>query len=91
MIFGIYASVQPLTAEGIADGIDLYFEKKDMKKKVVSGEAAEKMNTLLEIIGEGFIYPAEAQKEQWAVSVLDLKTGAEGDLNGDVKMASASS
>ena len=56
-----------------------------MKKKVVSGEAAEKMNTLLEIIGEGFIYPAEAQKEQWAVSVLDLKTGAEGDLNGDVK------
>lgn len=84
------ASVQPLMAEGIADGIDLYFEKKDMKKKVVSGEAAEKMNTLLEIIGEGFIYPAEAQKEQWAVSVLDLKNGAEGDLNGDVKMASAS-
>lgn len=84
------ASVQPLMAEGIADGIDLYFEKKNMKKKVVSGEAAEKMNTLLEIIGEGFIYPAEAQKEQWAVSVLDLKTGAEGDLNGDVKMASAS-
>ena len=30
------ASVQPLMAEGIADGIDLYFEKKDMKKKVVS-------------------------------------------------------
>lgn len=84
------ASVQPLMAEGIADGIDLYFEKKDMKKKVVSGEATEKMNTLLEIIGEGFVYPAEAQKEQWAVSVLDLKTGAEGDLNGDVKMASAS-
>ena len=84
------ASVQPLMAEGIADGIDLYFEKKDMKKKVVSGEATEKMNTLLEIIGEGFIYPAKAQKEQWAVSVLDLKTGAEGDLNGDVKMASAS-
>ena len=84
------ASVQPLMAEGIADGIDLYFEKKDMKKKVVSGEATEKMNTLLEIIGEGFVYPAEAQKEQWAVSVQDLKTGAEGDLNGDVKMASAS-
>ena len=84
------ASVQPLMAEGIADGIDLYFEKKDMNKKVVSGEATEKMNTLLEIIGEGFVYPAEAQKEQWAVSVQDLKTGAEGDLNGDVKMASAS-
>ncbi len=84
------ASVQPLMAEGIADGIDLYFEKKDMKKKVVSKEATEKMNTLLEIIGEGFVYPAKAQKEQWAVSVLDLKTGAEGDLNGDVKMASAS-
>ena len=84
------ASVQLLMAEGIADGIDLYFEKKDMKKKVVSGEATEKMNTLLEIIGEGFVYPAEAQKEQWAVSVQDLKTGAEGDLNGDVKMASAS-
>lgn len=84
------ASVQPLMVEGIADGIDLYFEKKDMKKKVVSGEATEKMNTLLEIIGEDFVYPAEAQKEQWAVSVQDLKTGAEGDLNGDVKMASAS-
>lgn len=84
------ASVQPLMAEGIANGIDLYFEKKDMKKKVVSKEATEKMNTLLEIIGEGFVYPAKAQKEQWAVSVLDLKTGAEGDLNGDVKMASAS-
>ena len=26
-----------------------------MKKKVVSGEATEKMNTLLEIIGEGFV------------------------------------
>lgn len=84
------ASVQPLMAEGIADGIDLYFEKKDMKKKVVPKEATEKMNTLLEIIGEGFVYPAKVQKEQWAVSVLDLKTGAEGDLNGDVKMASAS-
>ena len=44
-----------------------------MKKKVVSGEATEKMNTLLEIIGEGFVYPAEAQKEQWAVSVQDLR------------------
>ena len=84
------ASVQPLMVEGIADGIDLYFEKKDMKKKVVPKEATEKMNTLLEIIGEGFVYPAKVQKEQWAVSVLDLKTGAEGDLNGDVKMASAS-
>ena len=48
------------------------------------------MNALLEVLGEEFVYPAKAQKEQWAVSVLDLKTGAKGDLNGDVQMASAS-
>ena len=84
------ASVQPLMAEGIADGIDAYFEKKGMKKKAVSKESMENMNALLEVIGEEFIYPAKEQKEQWAVSVQDLKTGAEGDLNGDVQMASAS-
>ena len=84
------ASVQPLMAEGIADGIDAYFEKKGMKKKEVSKEAAENMNALLEVLGEEFVYPAKEQKEQWAVSVLDLKTGAAGDLNGSARMASAS-
>lgn len=83
-------SVQPLMAEGIADGIDAYFEKKGMKKKEVPKEAVEKMNALLKVLGEEFVYPAGEQNEQWAVSVLDLVTGAEGDLNGDVQMASAS-
>lgn len=84
------ASVQPLMAEGIADGIDAYFEKKGMKKKEVPEAAVENMNALLEVLGEEFVYPAGEQKEQWAISVLDLMTGAEGDLNGDVQMASAS-
>lgn len=84
------ASVQPLMAEGIADGIDAYFEKKGMKSKTVSKEAAEKMNALLEMLGEEFVYPAMEQKETWAISLADLSTGAQGDLNGDVQMASAS-
>lgn len=83
-------AVQQLMAEGIADGIDEYFTKKGMKSKEVSPEAKAKLDTLLEIAGESYVYPAQDQGEEWAVSIADLASGASGDLNGDVPMKSAS-
>lgn len=83
-------AVQKLMASGIADGIDEYFTKKGMKKKEVAPEAAARMGTLLERLGEDYLYPAMDQGESWAVSVKNLDTEAEGDINGDVQMASAS-
>lgn len=84
------ASVQPLMAEGIADGIDRYFTEKGMKKKAVSPEAKAKMDALLERLGEDYVYPAVEQGEKWAVTVKDLDTGAQGSLGGDQPMKSAS-
>lgn len=84
------ASVQKLMVEGIADGIEEYFIQKGMKKKTVSPEAVSQMNALLETLGEDLIYPAMEQGEDWAVSLVDLTTGAEGDISGDQPMKSAS-
>lgn len=84
------ASVQPLMAEGIADGIDRYFTEKGMKKKEVSPEARSKMDALMEQLGEDLIYPAVEQGEKWAVSLKNLDTGAEGSIGGDQQMKSAS-
>lgn len=84
------AAVQPLMAEGIADGIDAYFVQKGMKKKKVSAKDTAQMNALIETLGEEFVYPAMEKGEAWAVSFVDLNSKAEGSLNGDVQMASAS-
>ncbi len=83
-------AVQPEMAKGIADGIDTYFEKKGLKKKVVSAQEQSKVDTALEMLGEEFIYPYSDRGEQWAVSLKALYSGAEGNLNGDVQMKSAS-
>ena len=82
--------VQVLMAEGIADGIDDYFTKKGLKTKEVDPEAQAQVDTTLEILGEEYIYPAQDQGENWAVSLIDVKTGAQGNINGDVSMKSAS-
>ncbi len=84
------ASVQPLMAEGIADGIDRYFTEKGMKEQEVSAEAKAKMDALLEQLGEDLVYPATEQGEKWAVSIKNLDTGAYGSLDGDQQMKSAS-
>lgn len=84
------ADIQILMAEGIADGIDEYFIRKGMKTKEVSPEAQTQMNTILEILGEEYLYPALDKGEQWAVSMIDMDTGAHGNINGDVSMKSAS-
>ncbi|MDY3249636.1 MAG: serine hydrolase [Candidatus Choladocola sp.] len=83
-------SVQKLMAEGIADGIDAYFVKKGMKEKEVSKEAESRMAALMETLGEDEVYPVMEQGENWAVSLKDLDTEAEGDINGDIQMKSAS-
>lgn len=82
--------VQVLMAEGIADGIDDYFTQKGMKEKEVSPEAQTRVDTIMEILGEEYIYPARDKGEEWAVSLVDVTTGAEGDFNGEVSMKSAS-
>ncbi|MCC8067192.1 MAG: serine hydrolase [Clostridiales bacterium] len=56
----------------------------------VSAEAEESMNTLIEQLGESYIYPSIDQGETWAVSMKSLNDGAEGEINGDVQMKSAS-
>lgn len=83
------ASVQPLMAEGIADGIDRYFTEKGMKKKEVSAQAKAAMEALIEQIGEDYIYPAK-EEEQWAFAVKDIRTGAYGGIDADSQMKSAS-
>lgn len=83
------ASVQPLMAEGIADGIDRYFTEKGMKKKEVSAQDKAKMEALIEQIGEDYIYPAK-EEEQWAFAVKDIRTGAYGGIDADSQMKSAS-
>lgn len=83
-------AVQEAMAEGIADGIDAYFEQKGMKQKEVPEEDQEQVNAVLEMIGEEYVYPLSDQGETWAVSLKDLVSGAQGDLNGDVQMKSAS-
>lgn len=82
--------IQTAMAEGIADGVDAYFEQKGMKQKHVSAEDQEKVHTALEILGETYVYPASLNGETWAVSIKNLNTGAAGDLNGEKQMKAAS-
>ena len=84
------AAVQPLMAEGIADGIDRYFTEKGMKKKEVSAQEKARLNGLLEQLGEDFVYPQQEAGETWAVSLADLNSGAQGSIGGEQKMKSAS-
>ncbi|MCD8023550.1 MAG: N-acetylmuramoyl-L-alanine amidase [Lachnospiraceae bacterium] len=53
-------------------------------------ENIEQMNALIEVLGEGYIYPASETGEVWAVSIESVNKGVEGDINGDVQMKSAS-
>ncbi|MCC8101477.1 MAG: N-acetylmuramoyl-L-alanine amidase, partial [Clostridiales bacterium] len=97
------ASVQEQMVQGIADGIDDYFIQKGQKtteteaeaeseseSETVSAEAELLMNSLMEMLGERYLYPSESQGEAWAVSVKSLDDGSAGDINGDVQMKSAS-
>lgn len=88
-------SVQELMVQGIVDGIDDYFIQKGQKtaqteSALVSSEAEVLMNSLIEILGERYLYPSESQGETWAVSIKSLTEGSAGDINGDVQMMSAS-
>ena len=82
--------IQQQMAEGIADGIDDYFIQKGRKEKEIDPKAQQKVNTILEILGEEYIYPAQDRGEMWAVSLIDINSGAQGAINGDVMMKSAS-
>lgn len=84
------AEIQKQMAEGIADGIDDYFIQKGRKEKEIDPKAQEKLNATLEMLGEEYIYPAQENGENWAVSLIDISSGAQGALNGDVPMKSAS-
>lgn len=95
------ASVQELMVQGIADGIDEYFIQKGQKtettdavpeseSETVSLKAEVYMNSLIEMLGERYIYPSVSQGESWAVSVSLLTEGSAGNINGDVQMKSAS-
>ena len=84
------ASVQEQMVLGIADGIDEYFEKKGLKEREVSPEALARTASLMEEIKETYVDPGADAGETWAVSFLDLETGAAGDLNGDEPMEAAS-
>lgn len=82
--------VQQQMADGIADGIDDYFIQKGCKVSEASVKAQNKVDTVLEILGEEYIFPAQDRGENWAVSLIDLNTGAESSLNGAASMKSAS-
>lgn len=90
--------------KGIADGIDHYFAQKGMTTADspyeeidlfaddwdMDWEGQINVDACLEILGESYLYQAMDQGEQWSVSLIDLESGAQGDLNGDRKMMSAS-
>ena len=82
--------VQKQMAEGIADGIDAYFEQQVDTQKEVSQQAQDSMQGLIEQIGEDFLYPRLDQGETWTVSIEDLDTGAAGNIDGERQMKSAS-
>ena len=84
------ASVQEQMVLGIADGIDEYFEEKVLKEREASPEALARTASLMEEIKETYVDPGADAGETWAVSFLDLETGAAGDLNGDEPMEAAS-
>lgn len=84
------ATVQPLMATGIADGIDRYFTEKGLKKKEVSKESQKKMDQVVKRLEEELITPATAQGEKWSVSIQDFETGAKGSIGGSQKLKSAS-
>ena len=84
------ATVQPLMATGIADGIDRYFTEKGLKKKEVSKESQKKMDQVVKRLEEELITPATAQGEKWSVSIQDFETGAKGSIGGIQKLKSAS-
>ncbi len=86
------AETQTKMVNGIADGIDAYFDEKGLRAVQTEGPEAlsERMNTILEIVGEVYVYPAMDTGEDWAVSIADLATGEETDLNGDEQMKAAS-
>ncbi len=86
---------QSRMVSGIADGIDAYFAGKGLRDlpEEETGKSellSEKMNTLLEILGEVYVYPATDQGEKWALSIADLTSGEEMDLNGGERMKAAS-
>lgn len=84
------SEVQQQMAVGIADGIDAYFIQKGDKVSEISVKAQAQVDTVLEMLGEEYIFPAQDNGENWAVSLIDLNTGAENSLNGNVSMKSAS-
>lgn len=121
-------AVQEQMAEGIADGIDRYFQQKGMAVPDVSGaetgtrqgqtadnpagtKQSQTADGLTETAGQGRtagdqaqakqmddlvqavkqeLAPALEAGEQWAVSVKDIYSGEEADINGDLQMKSAS-
>ena len=83
-------AVQPLMAEGIANGIDRYFTEKGMLQKIPDEAEQAKVDGCMEQLGEDFVYPGSEQGENWAVSLMDLNSGASGDINGDRQFPSAS-
>lgn len=83
-------AVQVKMAEGIADGIDEYFVQKGMKTAEVSSEATVQMSSLMEQLNESYILPAANAGETWSISMVDLATGAQGEIDGNIPMKSAS-
>lgn len=84
------SAVQPLMAEGIADGIDRYFTEKGMMNQEPSQEEQARVDGCVEQLGEDYVYPSMELGESWAVSLMDLNTGASGDINGERQFSSAS-
>ena len=87
--------VQYMMAQGIANGIEAYFEEKGMfspadAEKKNTPEAQAQMDLLFEQLGETYLYAAMDRGETWAVSISDISTGAAGNINGDQRMKSAS-
>lgn len=82
--------VQHQMAVGIADGIDAYFEAKGRTQSEEERVDNTKITQLLQELETSLIAPAAANGEKWAVSMADLKTGAEGSINGTMPMKSAS-
>lgn len=81
--------------KGIADGIDVYYSKNPSSYKGTissrsSGVDSSGLQASIDNIRSQIISDGENAGETWAVSVMDLNSGAVAGFNGDIKLQSAS-
>ena len=81
---------QDAMVEGIANGIDAYFEEKEENENQSAKVNSVDFTALLENISETYLNSLTEAGEHWAVTAVDLNSGSMMSLNESDVMQSAS-